>query len=79
MTGDWRPMVEAPKDGTPFLAGLWVTVASSDGDRKEWQQFFIWADDMTEDGVHPDCDHGWNWEDYSHFLALEIPAPPADA
>lgn len=73
--GAWRPMSEAPTDGTDFIAGLWVH--GSSGARIGWQQHFVRADDETERTIHPDTYQGWDWDDYSHCLYVETPPPPA--
>jgi hypothetical protein len=66
----WRPIEEAPRDGTQFIAATEVCHLNG---AKWWERHIVWIDDETDD-IHPDAYQGWSLDDYSHFLSL--PAPP---
>lgn len=73
----WRPISTAPKDGSVFLAGCWVTCKRPNlPNVDEWQQFLGHIDDEG-DFVDPETGEGfgWEWNDYTHWQPL--PAPPA--
>ena len=69
----WQPIETAPKDGTPILAAVQFTNLVTGYSR--WEQHAIWYDDEFG-GVHPDTDHGWEWDDYLYWMPLP-PAPLA--
>lgn len=71
----WRPMSTAPTDGTLFVAGLWVTVASSRAIHEYFEQHIIRYDDEA-DGIHPDFEQAWGWDDYTHWMPLRAPPSP---
>jgi hypothetical protein len=68
----WRPIESAPRDGTPVMAAVEVfdsTTRQSLG----WDMHIIFADDETGQ-IHNDCEAGWRFDDYTHWLPL--PATP---
>jgi hypothetical protein len=67
----WQPIETAPKDGTAILAAIQVT--NNRTGSQFWERHVIAADDETGD-VDVDFDHGWHWDDYSHWMPL--PEPP---
>jgi hypothetical protein len=70
----WRPMSEAPRDGTEILAGLHVY---HEGVVMYAQCHVIWADDETGE-VDPEAYQGWNWGNYEWWRPIEpLPPPPA--
>ena len=70
---NWRPMMSAPRDGQRFVAGLWVGQNVGRAGSMRFEMHIIRADDRGRH-VHPDDDHGWSWDDYTHWMAL--PDPP---
>ena len=57
--GPWIVGLEtAPTDGTPILAGMHVYRRNEDGTLTRYED------------VHPDCDHGWRWEDYEFWQPI---------
>ena len=62
-------METAPRDGRPFVAGLWVGEATT----ARFVMHIIRADPHGH-GVHPEDDQGWAWSDYTHWSPL--PATP---
>jgi len=72
---DWQPIETAPKDGTSFIAGLWVTMwnAARDNSRRYWEVHLICVDDETGE-ITADSHQGWELSDYSHWM--QIPKPP---
>ena len=76
----WQPISTAPRDGTPFFAGLWVE-HSRNGVKVSttWESFYVWCDDETGE-FHRDCDPGWGIEDFSHWVpAQKLPPAPERA
>ena len=72
MVGGWRPMADAPRDGTLILAAIYIH--SSDG-TEEWQRHAIYFDDERDctyfDGGD---DTGWEFDDYEFWTPL-LPPP----
>ncbi|WP_141653114.1 hypothetical protein [Phenylobacterium immobile] len=62
----WRPMSEAPKDGTAILATVRVFKA---GEFSHHDTHVIYADDETGE-VQYECEAGWAWDDYEFWLPL---------
>lgn len=72
---DWLPIEAAPRDGDPFLATTMVCHV----DGRQWREtHLIWCDDETGE-VHPDCERGWQVEDYSYCLPLNRLVAALDA
>lgn len=69
----WQAMSSAPRDGRRFVAGLWI----GQGPTARFEMHIIRSDGQRG-RVHPDDDHGWDWADYTHWLALPVPSddPP---
>ena len=67
---DWQPIETAPRD-EPILAVIRVTWQ---GGSPYWEQHIICID--SEEDRIADCnfDHGFEWDDYSHWRPL--PEPP---
>ena len=70
----WRPIAEAPRDGTPILATLAV-FRTKDHVLLYWDTRVIWADDETGE-IDRACEDDWQWDDYTHWMPL--PQPPGD-
>jgi hypothetical protein len=65
----WQPMATAPTD-RPILAAIEVRPKVG---VTYWEQHVIWSDEECI-RVHPDCDMGWEWDAYTHWMPL--PPPP---
>lgn len=72
---EWKPMSDAPKDGTPIEAVMRVYRAGT----KEllyWARDIVWYHDEFDE-IHPDCERGWEWESYEFFRDLSpLPSAP---
>lgn len=70
----WRPISEAPKDGSKFLAG-WFTQPRING-AKHWVEMIMqYKDNPYVDSQHlVSCPGEWHYEP-THFMPL--PPPPA--
>lgn len=75
----WKPIETAPKDGTPILILDWlfeknipkVSIAYWGEDERggAWCDYRYWED--------PDEEHGWEYEEVSHWMPLpELPENP---
>lgn len=67
----WRPIETAPKDGTPFLAAIWV---GHNDEPRRWDMHVI-GYDAAYDEMNSDFETGWEIEDYAFWQPL--PTPPA--
>ena len=79
----WRSIADdpPPKDGTPFVAGVYVrhwNVARDGcrlGYRLEWEEHLVWCNDETG-AIDDNCNQGWELEDYEYWCAVPRPLPP---
>jgi len=70
----WRTMKSAPRDGTPFLAGIWVNSRknASDSYTRRFEVHVVFTDDEGE--IHPDCDcPGWGIDLYECWAEITLP------
>ncbi len=74
---EWQPIETAPRDGTPFFAGLWVEhKVNAEPPRTTWETFYVWVDEERGD-FDLDCDPGWSIDDFQCWVpAPKLPAPP---
>jgi len=68
----WQPIETAPRD-EPILAAIEVQHNVS-GDTW-WERHIIWCDDETN-AIHPDCEQGWEFDDYTHWMPLPSAPEP---
>jgi hypothetical protein len=70
----WQGMKTAPRDGQRFVAGLWI----GQGAAAKFEMHIIRAD-IRGEGVHPEDDRGWSWNDYTHWISLTVPSRPGSS
>ncbi len=68
---NWRPIEEAPKDGTIILGAIAVKYNGTYG----WEFHVIWFNDEEDNAISAECHQGWEWEDYDYFMGLPISLP----
>ena len=68
----WRLMESAPKDGTEILAAIQVQKT----DERNWWERHVIAFDEDLGEISGDYEHGWSWNDYTHWRPL--PTPPEE-
>lgn len=66
----WMPIETAPKDGTPFLAAIYVR---HNDEPRRWDMHVI-GYDAAYDEMNSDFETGWEIEDYAFWQHL--PTPP---
>lgn len=64
---NWQPIDTAPRDGTPFIAALWVKHTNG----RSWQEtHIVWCDDETGE-IDSACDQGWSRvDDYVAWMSV---------
>jgi len=72
MGSGWQPIETAPRDGTPFLASIWVRV----NDCAPGWRIYVVGYDAEFDEMNSDYESGWDLEDYAFWQPL--PLPPSD-
>lgn len=67
MEAIWQPIDTAPRDGTPFIAALWVKHTNG----RSWQEtHVVWCDDETGE-IDSACDQGWSRvDDYVAWMPI---------
>lgn len=64
---EWKPMSDAPRDGTHILACIGVQNVKKD---RQWiEMHIIWFDEEVGD-VCTDADFGWAFNDYDYWMDL---------
>ena len=74
---EWKPINENTPSDDIHIRGLWVKrLLSNNRHVMEWQYYIGYVGD-NNDFLTPDQDStGWDADDYTHWLELNIPKPP---
>ena len=74
----WLKIDDNTETDTLHFRGLWVRHITGDGYYWEWQYYLGYIDDENGEfaGLEGREDFGWEPEDYTHWLRVEIPRAP---